>query len=79
MMLLRHSLLLLVLLAGCKTTDPTRIGEVVRHDSRFAALIPKNARVEKLAEGFEWSEGPVWVPSGQYLLFSDIPVNTIYR
>ena len=75
----RPSLLLLVLLAGCKSTDPTKIGDVVHHDGRIEALIPKGAFVEKLAEGFEWSEGPVWVPSGQYVLFSDIPVNTIYR
>ncbi|MEX0748261.1 MAG: SMP-30/gluconolactonase/LRE family protein [Rhodothermales bacterium] len=79
MILLRHSLLLLVLLAGCKSTEPPHIGEIVPHESRFEALIPKGAFVEKLAEGFEWSEGPVWVPAGQYLLFSDIPVNTIYR
>ena len=31
-----------------------------------------------IAEGFEFTEGPVWHPEG-YLLFSDIPANTIYR
>ncbi|MXW64772.1 MAG: SMP-30/gluconolactonase/LRE family protein [Bacteroidetes bacterium SB0662_bin_6] len=56
------------------------IGTVIRLDDRIDTLVPADAVIEKLAEGFEWSEGPVWVPDeGGYLLFSDIPVNTIYR
>jgi gluconolactonase len=46
---------------------------------RFDDLVPRGARVEVLASGFDWSEGPVWRASGGYLLFSDIPRNTIYR
>ena len=42
-------------------------------------LMPEGGRMDTLAEGFEWSEGPVWVGSQEYLLFSDIPKNTIYR
>ena len=34
--------------------------------------------IEKLAGGFQFTEGPVWVPDG-YLLFSDIPANSIYK
>ena len=56
------------------------IGTVIRLDDQIDTLVPADAVIEKLAEGFEWSEGPVWVPDeGGYLLFSDIPVNTIYR
>ena len=43
----------------------------------FEAIVG-NAVVEKVAGGFEFTEGPVWVPDG-YLLFSDIPASTIYR
>jgi sugar lactone lactonase YvrE len=35
-------------------------------------------KVEKIADGFQFTEGPVWVPDG-YLLFSDIPANTVYK
>ena len=35
--------------------------------------------MEKLAEGFAWSEGPVWIKDGGYLLFSDIPNNAIRK
>lgn len=36
-------------------------------------------RIEKLAGGLTWSEGPVWITPGDYLLFTDVPENTIYR
>lgn len=57
------------------------IGAVEVHDERLGELIRPDARIEHLADGFAWSEGPVWVedPDGDYLLFSDIPNNTIYR
>ena len=55
------------------------IGRIERLDPAFDALVPLSARIEKLADGFDWSEGPVWRKSGGYLLFSDIPKNTIHR
>jgi len=43
-------------------------------------LIAPDARIERLAEGFLWAEGPVWRKTrGGYLLFSDVPGNTIYK
>lgn len=41
-------------------------------------IIGKDAQLEKIAEGFRFTEGPVWHPEG-FLLFSDIPKNTIYQ
>lgn len=45
--------------------------------SSLQEIIP-NLAPSTIAEGFEFTEGPVWHPEG-YLLFSDIPANTIYR
>jgi gluconolactonase len=42
------------------------------------AILDDNSQVEKLADGFEFTEGPLWHPQG-FLLFSDIPANTIYQ
>lgn len=53
------------------------LGTIDRKDPRLDALIPKDARVERIAEGFDWSEGPVW--DGKRLLFSDVPMNTVYQ
>ena len=46
---------------------------------RFDQLIPPNAVLEKLAEGFDWAEGPVWDKKDKYLLFSDIPPNSVMK
>jgi gluconolactonase len=55
-----------------------RAGEIVRLDPAVDAIAPRDATVEKLAGGFQFTEGPVWHPDG-YLLFSDPNANTIYR
>jgi gluconolactonase len=54
------------------------LGTIERLDPALDELLPKRAVMEKLAEGFDWSEGPVWMPGG-YLLFSDVPLNTIFK
>jgi gluconolactonase len=59
--------------------QPKTIGKIVSLDPRFEALIAKDAVIEVLGESFAWAEGPVWVKGGQYLLFSDIPNNTIFK
>jgi gluconolactonase len=48
-------------------------------DSRMAAIIDPGASVETLADGFQFTEGPVWHPARRDLRFSDIPANRIYR
>ena len=55
------------------------LGTIERNDARLDALIPKDARVEQVAEGFDWSEGPLWDPKQECLLFSDVPMNTVYE
>ena len=55
------------------------VGRIERLDPALDALIAPNAQIEQLAVGFEWSEGPIWRASGGYLLFSDVPRNTIYK
>ncbi|HEX4736229.1 MAG TPA: SMP-30/gluconolactonase/LRE family protein [Allosphingosinicella sp.] len=54
-------------------------GTVQRAAPALDALIPRETKVERVAEGFTWSEGPVWVREGGYLLFSDVPENKMYR
>jgi gluconolactonase len=53
--------------------------EVVRKDAALDAIVPPNPKVFKLAEGFKFTEGPVWSRTGGYLLFSDPNSNTIYK
>ncbi|MHB8519175.1 MAG: SMP-30/gluconolactonase/LRE family protein [Limisphaerales bacterium] len=60
-----------------KPVYPT-FGTIERLDPRFNLLVPPNAGIEKLAEGFTWAEGPIWIPDFHCLLFSDVPQNTIF-
>lgn len=53
--------------------------EVVRNDEAINKIVGQNPKVWKLAEGFKFTEGPIWVKDGGYLLFSDPDNNTIYR
>lgn len=87
--------------AGCRSTLPSNIkvhqgesfGSIEVLDARLNSLIAPGTPIEKLASGFDWSEGPVWIRPGRapvnhgppswrqggYLLFSDVPSNTVYR
>ena len=54
--------------------------EVVRLDPAIDAIVPPNPKLHKLAEGFRFTEGPIWVDrDGGYLLFSDPNANRIYK
>ena len=55
------------------------IGSVERLSAEIEQYIPQNAVIEILAEGFDWSEGPVWVEELDAVLFSDVPNNKIYQ
>jgi gluconolactonase len=85
---------LLLCASGCETTNfsfgtPASVrggkdkvpgmGKIIRLDPRFDEIVPRGAVIEKLAGGFAWSEGPVWLSKEKAVLFSDIPNNRIMR
>src|SRR5687767_5106564 len=71
-----------VLLAGetmvAQNNFPKTPG-IERLDPALDQLVAPDATIEVLAGGYDWTEGPVWVKNGGYLLFSDIPPNQIHR
>jgi gluconolactonase len=52
-------------------------GTINRMSPKLDALIPADAKIEILAEGFEWSEGPLWLEDQDMVIFCDIPNNRI--
>jgi gluconolactonase len=65
--------------AGPLAVVPQEVNvEVIRLDPAIDTIVPANPKIFKLAEGFQFTEGPIWVTSG-YLLFSDPNANTIYK
>jgi gluconolactonase len=71
--------MLLASSAYAEEKKPEVLGKIERLDPKFDELVPKDAVIEVLAGGFRWSEGPVWVKDGGYLLFSDIPNNRVCK
>jgi gluconolactonase len=67
--------------AGPVALTPSEVNvEVVRNDPAMDEIVSPNPKVFKLAEGFKFTEGPVWIDKdGGYLLFSDPNANTIYK
>jgi gluconolactonase len=61
-----------------KKAYPT-VGVVESKSPLFDELVPKGAKIEKVAEGYIWVEGPVYVRKGGYMLFSEIPMNTVMK
>ena len=60
---------------------PAHLGRIESLDPAFDQRVAPGTKIEVLAGGFTWTEGPVWVKdeSGGHLLFSDIPRNSIFR
>ena len=66
------------LLASAADDKPHPLhARIVRLDPAFDALVAPDARIEQLADGFRWSEGPTWFEGG--VVFSDVLANTAYR
>src|SRR6266540_1046378 len=55
------------------------VGKIERLDPRFDALVPSGAVLERVADGMDWTEGPVWDGKSGVLLFSDVPRNVILQ
>ena len=80
-----------LLLTGCQHSKPQPLPATIKvhngetfgtlevNDPKFFTLIDLTAPIQKLASGFDWSEGPIWIKQGGYLVFSDVPSNTVYR
>jgi gluconolactonase len=63
-----------------RASQPASEGSVVERDASLRDIVPAEAKIEKLADGFGFTEGPIWIKEGEgYLLFSDIPNNAIMK
>ncbi|HEY8734964.1 MAG TPA: SMP-30/gluconolactonase/LRE family protein, partial [Puia sp.] len=68
------------LLGSCNNERHFRnIGNIERIDPALDSIISAGAQPEIIAEGFQWSEGPIWIESKKMLLFSDVPTDTVYK
>lgn len=75
------SLLPLLILFHCAPREraASPYGSFNELQPEFRAVVDQLAVIEKIGDGYEWSEGPVWIASEKKLLFSDVPKNTVYQ
>lgn len=69
----------LILPILCLASTVSMSQTVIQNDEGLERLVDNNVEVRQLAEGFKFTEGPVWDKNESVLLFSDIPANTIYK
>lgn len=66
----------LFFILSCKAQHDFKI-EIL--DDSALELIDANAEIKVIGEGFKWTEGTLYIEDGDYLLFSDIPNNTVFK
>lgn len=77
---MRTYLFLLVFAAACTPSKEVRtIGTIEKSDPALDEIISPDVTIEIIAEGFEWSEGPLWVEREKMLLFTDVPNNVVHK
>lgn len=64
---------------GLAQAGTLTLGKITRFDPALDKILDVKAPIHQLASGYKWSEGPVWVKDGGYLLFSDVPSNVIWK
>ena len=55
------------------------VSHLISHDPRFRTLGQRNVALQQIASGMLWTEGPVYMPQGNYYLWSDIPNDRVYQ
>jgi gluconolactonase len=83
---MKHLLFLLLAVFMLSCVNPTQkkqqfetTGSIERLSPVLNKIIPDSAKIEILADGFLWSEGPLWLGNEQKLLFTDVPSNLVYE
>lgn len=70
---------LLFILAECFSQNFKKDASIIMNSPKLSGIISEAAKVEIIGEGFGWTEGPLWLPTENKLIFSDIPSNSIFE
>jgi len=82
-MTLKHIIIGIVLstsIYGCQPSKEIKTtGSIERIDPSLESILTTDAKIEIIADGFDWAEGPLWIDDRNMLLFSDVPKNTVFK
>ncbi len=86
---MKYIYFIFISLSLCSCAKPTKqapptytypvIGTIERINPLIDDIIPPDAKIEKIAFGITWAEGPLWIEEYRMLLCSDVKMNRIYR
>ena len=76
---MKRTLCALLMIAACHGAEFKTLGSLESHDPQFDKLVPPTTKIEIIGEGFSWIEGPLWLPSENCLVFSNIPPNKLWK
>ena len=79
LMMIKKTFLLLLFVPFVSISQNDFIGSIERLSIEMDKFISKDSKIEIIAKGFNWSEGPVWSKKLNAVLFSDVPNNIIYK
>ena len=78
-------LISLIFIVGCKeshqkqkSSEQSRFSVEILEEEALQFLSP-TSKIEEIGKGYAWTEGPLWIEDGNYLLFSDIPNNKVFK
>ncbi|MCP4974860.1 MAG: SMP-30/gluconolactonase/LRE family protein [Maribacter sp.] len=77
--------LYIIILVGCKQSGEKKSEakqdrfSIEILDNEALGLLDRDAEIMEIGSGFSWTEGPLWIENGKFLLFSDIPNNKIFK
>jgi len=69
----------LITITSLKAQVYPTLGKIQSYDASFSQIVSADAKIEVIATGLQWAEGPAWFKNGDYLLFSDPRQNTIFK
>ncbi|MDB2499729.1 MAG: SMP-30/gluconolactonase/LRE family protein [Opitutales bacterium] len=73
------SLIIALSLSAQDSTNFPTLGQIKQHHPDLAKLLDHTAPIQVITSGYVWTEGPAWNKEGQFLVFSEIPSNTVYK
>jgi gluconolactonase len=76
---LLSTLLICFHLNGQDSTNFPTLGQIKQHHPDLAKLIDTKTPIQVITSGFVWCEGPAWNKEGQFLVFSEIPSNSVQK
>lgn len=79
MKILAFTLIILFLACAGNAQVVKKDAALIMNNPKLMEVIPASFKVEILGEGFEWTEGPLWLETENKLVFSDIPNNTVFE